>query len=126
MANHDKLSVRSQRLGNLRQPFLVYSFIFSFFIHPLSLLPLPPVLKGVRPDINGESEGRAALVGALVAEERVDGHHLQVQRVFPGPGHGSGQHQHGADVVDLLEKMENRVYSHSQQVRYDRLTFKSR
>lgn len=59
----------------------------------------------MRPHVNGESEGRAALVGALVAEEGVDGHHLQVQRVLSGSRHGAGQHQHGADVVDLLGKI---------------------
>lgn len=75
----------------------------------MSLLPLS--LKSVRPDVNGESEGRAALVGALVAEEGVNGHHLQVQRVLPGPRHGTGQHQHGIDVVDLLEKMKHILMS---------------
>ena len=61
-------------------------------------------LEGVWPHIDGESEGRAGLVAALVAEQRVNRHHLQVQRVLSGPRHGAGQHQHGADVIDLLEK----------------------
>lgn len=72
----------------------------------------PPPLKGVWPHVNGESEGRAALVGTLVAEERVHGHHLQVQRVLSGPGHSAGQHQHGADVVDLLGKKMEVEFSH--------------
>lgn len=69
----------------------------------------------MRPHVNGESEGRAALIGALVAEEGVDGHHLQVQRVLSGSRHGAGQHQHGADVVDLLAKI---IYINDTFVRF--------
>lgn len=58
-------------------------------------------LKGVRPDIDGESEGGAGLVVALVADQRVHRHHLQVQRVLSGPRDGTGQDQHGTDVIDL-------------------------
>lgn len=66
-------------------------------------------LKGVRSDIDGESEDEAGLIGALVAEQRVNWHHLQVQRVLSGPRHGTGQHQHGADIIDLLEKTKHDV-----------------
>lgn len=64
-------------------------------------------LKGVRPDVDGESEGGACLIVVLVVDQRVNGHHLQVQRVLSGPWHGTGQHQHGTDVIDLLGKTEN-------------------
>lgn len=58
-------------------------------------------LKGVLPDVDGESEGGAGLVVALVAEQRVNRHHLQVQRVFSGSRHSTSQDQHGTDVIDL-------------------------
>lgn len=48
-------------------------------------------LEGVGADVDGESEGGAALVVALVAEQRVDRHHLQVQRVLARARHGPGQ-----------------------------------
>lgn len=65
-----------------------------------------PDLKGVRPNVDGEPEGGAGLVGALVAKQRVHRHHLQVQRIFPGPRHSAGQHQHGTDIIDLLQGMK--------------------
>lgn len=97
-----------------------FSFTASFFpffsrlcLHPSPHLSrsLPfhsssPDLKGVRPDVDGEPEGRAGLVGALIAEQRVHRHHLQVQRIFPGPWYSAGQHQHGTDIIDLLEGMK--------------------
>lgn len=60
-------------------------------------------LKGVRPNIDGESEGRAGLVAALVAKQGINRHHLQVQRVLSGSGHSTGQYQHGTDVIDLSD-----------------------
>lgn len=80
--------------------------------HPHSSSPSSAALKGVRPDVDGESEGEAGLVGALVAEQRVNWNHLQVQRVLSGPRHGTGQHQHGADVIDLLERTKHGVTEH--------------
>lgn len=71
--------------------------------------PPPPALEGVRPDIDRKSERRAGLVASLVAEQRVDRHHLQVQRVLPGSRHGTGQNQHGADVIDLLKETKTNV-----------------
>lgn len=70
---------------------------FSVSLH----FPSSSSLKGVWPDVDGESEGGAGLVGALVAEQRVHGHHLQVQRVLSGSRHSAGQHQHGTDIIDL-------------------------
>lgn len=77
-----------------------------------SSLSSSSALKGVRPDVDGESEGGAGLVVALVAEQRVHWHHLQVQRVLSGPRHGAGQHQHGTDIIDLLEKMKQNMTEH--------------
>lgn len=83
------------------------SLSFSLYLHSSS----SSSLKGVRPDVDGESEGGAGLVAALVAEQRVNWHHLQVQRVLSGPGHSAGQHQHGADIIDLLEKTKQILLS---------------
>lgn len=106
-------SVTSQWLVELHRPLLFYSLI-SFFVSvflPSSFSPSFSVslhssssssLKAVRSNVDGESEGGAGLVVALVAEQRVNWHHLQVQRVLSGPRHGTGQHQHGADIIDLL------------------------
>lgn len=74
--------------------------------HSFPLHSSSPALKGVRPDVDGEPEGGAGLVVALVAEQRVHRHHLQVQRVFSGPRHGTGQHQHCTDVIDLLQEVK--------------------
>ena len=65
-----------------------------------SSAPLP--LEGVGPHVDGEPQDGAG----LVAEQRVDGQHLQVQGVLLGARDGARQHQHGADVVDLLQREE--------------------
>lgn len=121
-------SVTSQWLVELHRPLLFYSFIFplSTCASPqlfLTLLLLLTSLKGVRPDVDGESEGGAGLVAALVAEQRVNWHHLQVQRVLSGSRDSAGQHQHGTDIIDLLEKKKQILLNTFLQQRYRRQVF---
>lgn len=88
------------------------SLSLSLHLFSVSLHSSFSPLKAVWADVDGESQGGAG----LVVEQRVGWHHLQVQCVLSGPRHSPSQHQHGTDVIDLLQNTEQTLLSTSLQL----------